>query len=157
MSSMRANPARFVYGTVVVGALLATESAQSETYPETVAAVGLALVVYWLAHTYAEFTARRLAGTARLTPAELGQSMAHEAPLVLGALLPVLALLLCWLARARLTTGVTVAIWTSVAMIAIIQVVAAMRARPSLPAVVLQSAIGLALGVLVIAIKLVLH
>lgn len=154
---MSANPARFVYGTVVVGALLAAESAQSETYLETVAAVGLALLVYWLAHTYAELTARRLGGTAQLTPTDLGLAMAHEAPLLLGAVLPLIALVLCWIAHAELTTAVTVAIWTSVAITAIIQVVAALRARPSIAAVVLQSSIGLSLGLLVIGIKLVFH
>jgi len=154
---MSANPARFVYGTVVVGALLAAESAQNETYVDTVVAVVLALLVYWLAHTYAELTARRLGGTAQLTPADLAHSMVHEAPLLLGALLPVLALLLCWIAQATLETAVSVAIWTSVAITAIIQVVAALRARPSIPAVVLQSAIGLSLGMLIIGIKLVFH
>jgi hypothetical protein len=154
---MSANPARFVYGTVVVGALLAAETAQSETYLETVVAVVLALLVYWLAHTYAEITARRLGGTAQLTPTELGQAMAHEAPLLLGAALPVLALVLCWIAQAQLATAVTVAIWTSVAITAIIQVAAALRARPSTAAVVLQSAIGLSLGLLIIGIKLVFH
>jgi hypothetical protein len=154
---MWSNPARFVYGTVVVGSLLAAESAQRETYLETVAAVVLALLVYWLAHSYAEFTARRLAGTARLTLSALGRSMAHEAPLLLGALLPLLALVASWIARAALTTAITAAIWTSVAMTATIEIVAALRAHLSAPAVVLQSAIGVLLGVLVIAIKLVLH
>lgn len=151
------NPARFVYGTVVVGSLLATESAQNETYVDTVAAVVLALVVYWLAHGYAEFTARRLTGSARLTPTALRRSMAHEAPLLFGALLPLIALLTCWIAQARLTTATTVAIWTAVVMTALIEIVAALRAHLSGRALVLQSAIGLTLGVLVIGIKLVLH
>jgi Na+-translocating ferredoxin:NAD+ oxidoreductase RnfA subunit len=154
---MSANPAQFIYGTVVVGALLATESARRETYLETVAAVALALLLYWLAHAYAEFTTRRIRGTAQPTPTELGRSMAHEAPLLLGALLPLLVLLLCWVAHAQLTTAVTIGIWTSAGIALVEQVVAALRERGSTAAVIRQSAIGLSLGLLVIGIKLVLH
>jgi hypothetical protein len=53
---MLANPGAVVYGTVTVGAVLATESAQRETYASTLEGVLVALVLYWLAHSYAEFT-----------------------------------------------------------------------------------------------------
>ena len=44
-----------IYGLMTVGALLAAESADSETYAETVGAVAVTMIVYWLAHSYAEF------------------------------------------------------------------------------------------------------
>jgi hypothetical protein len=151
------NPARFVYGTVTVGALLAAESAQRETYLETVAAVLLALLMFWLAHTYAEFTARRLTGTERLTISALSRALTHESPILLGAAGPLLAVLASWLVGAPLTSAVTAAIWAAVAMTLLIEVIAALRARRTGFDLVLETGIGLVLGGIVIAIKLVLH
>src|ERR1035441_8833725 len=50
--SMPTNPGRLVYGTIAVGALLAAESARQETYVETVFAVAITLLLYWLAHSF---------------------------------------------------------------------------------------------------------
>lgn len=154
---MPSNPARFVYGTITVGALLATESARRETYLETVGAVVLALVLFWLAHGYAEFTARRLQLTDELTLGAFAESMAHESPILLGSAAPLLAVLLSWAAGATLSTAVTVAIWTAAAMTLAIEVVAGLRSERSGLELVAQITIGLTLGLLVIGIKLVLH
>ena len=43
-----------------MAALLAAESARQETYPRTVGAVAITLILYWLAHSYSEFTGERL-------------------------------------------------------------------------------------------------
>lgn len=53
------NLAPAIYGTVAVGSVLAVESAQRESYLETVGAVLIALVLYWLAHSYGESASRR--------------------------------------------------------------------------------------------------
>ena len=53
---MPTNPAGLVYGTIAVGALLAAESARQETYTRTIIAVAIALILYWLSYSYAEFT-----------------------------------------------------------------------------------------------------
>jgi len=55
-----ANPAGLIYGTIAVAALLAAESARRETYVETVGAVLITLLLYWLAHSYAGFTGERV-------------------------------------------------------------------------------------------------
>src|ERR1019366_2743617 len=55
-AAMPGNTWGLVYGTIAIGALLAAETAQSETYIETVGGVLIALVIYWLAHAYSEFT-----------------------------------------------------------------------------------------------------
>ena len=43
---MPVNVARLIYGTVVVGGLLADEAPERETYAEVLASVGIALLVY---------------------------------------------------------------------------------------------------------------
>jgi hypothetical protein len=154
---MGSNPAGLVYGTITVGALLAAESAQRETYLETVAAVLIALVLYWLAHSYAEFTGRRLHGSEPFTLGALARTMAHELSILIGAAIPLLTVLVWWVAGARLANAVTAAIWAAAAMTVILEVVVAVRTKRSGSELVLQAGLGLLLGLLVITIMLVLH
>lgn len=154
---MPINVARLVYGTVVVGGLLAAEAPERETYPETVASVLIALLVYWIAHTYAEVTAKRIEERGRLTTTALVDSMRHEMWILFGAAVPVLPLVIWWIAGGTLSDAVTVAIWTAAGMIVVYEVVAGLRAELSGKEMLAQIAIGAMLGVLVIALKLVLH
>jgi hypothetical protein len=151
------NPGGLVYGTITVGALLAAESAQRETYGETVAAVLIALVLYWFAHSYAEFTGRRLQGDDRLELGALARTIGHEISIVLGAAVPLLVLLIWWLVGARLGSAVNAAIWSAAGMTMVIEVAAALRARRSGRDLVVQAAFGLLLALLVIAMTRVLH
>jgi len=146
-----------VYGTILVGALLAAESAVSETYAETIAAVLLALVIFWIAHAYSAFASWRLRQGEPVTVQGLLRAMSQESPLLIGAAVPLLALLIAGAAGARLTTAVNVAIWTSAAMIVVIEFVASRRSGSSGRALVFQTTVGALLGFLVIALKLILH
>lgn len=154
---MPVNIARVVYGTVTVGTLLAAESADRETYAETVASVLVALVVYWLAHSYAEVTAQRIGGGEKLTRAGLVRSMRREVWILFGAAVPLLPLLIWWVVGGKLTNAVTAAVWTSAGMIVVYEVLAGLRARLSGRELLGQAALGAALGLLVIALKLILH
>ena len=154
---MSLNPVGLIYGTITVGALLAAESAQSETYLETVGAVVIALAIYWLARSYAEFTAQRLTRAEPLTLAALGRTMLHELSILIGAAIPLLTLLVWWATGASLGAAVTAAIWASAAVTALIELVAALRAKLTGVELVAQAALGVVLGLLVIAMKLVLH
>lgn len=151
------NPGGLVYGTIAVGALLAAESTQRETYPETVGAVLMALALYWLARSYAEFTARRLHRGEPLRFAALGRTMVHELSILSGAAIPLLTLLLWWVTGAQLSAAVTAATWASAAVTCLIEVAAALRAHLKGRDLVLQAGLGLLLGLLVIGIKVVLH
>ena len=154
---MPVNIARVVYGTVTVGALLAAESPERETYAETFVSVLIALLVYWMAHSYAEVTARRIEEGDRLTGTALVSSMRHEIWILFGAAVPVLPLVIWWIAGGTLTNAVSAAIWTSAGMVVVYEVIAGLRAELSGKEMLLQIALGAALGVLVITLKLVLH
>jgi hypothetical protein len=151
------NLAGLVYGTITVAALLAAESAQRETYPETVGAVLIALALYWLAHAYAAYTAERVKGSEKLTFAALGRTMVHDLWILLGAAIPLLTLLVWWAAGSRLTTAVNAAIWSAAAVLGLIELAAALRAHLTGRELIAQTSLGLLLGLLVIAMKLVLR
>ena len=154
---MPVNVARVVYGTVAVGALLAAENPEQETYAETLASVLIALLIYWMAHSYAELTARRIEEGERLTSSALVGSMLHEIWILVGAAIPVIPLLIWWVAGGSLADADTAAIWTAAGMVVVYEVIAGLRAELSAKEMAVQLALGATLGVLIIALKLVLH
>ena len=83
--------------------------------------------------------------------------MAHEVTMLLGAGVPLLALLAAWAAGAALGSGVSAAIWTSAVMIVLAELAAGIRAEQKGRELAGQVVFGALLGCLVIALKLVLH
>jgi hypothetical protein len=154
---MRANPAGAVYGTITVAVLLAAESPTRETYLRTVAAVVITLLMYWLAHSYAEFAGERLQTGESLTFEGLGRTMLGELWILIGAAMPLVAVLLCWAGGASLSTAVIVAEWVAAAIIIATEVVIGVRAELSGGKLLAQAAIGAVLGLLVIVLRIVLH
>jgi hypothetical protein len=152
-----ADPAGLVYGTIAVGALLAAERARRETYLKTIVAVIITMLLYWLAHSYAEFTASRLREHGRFTFDGLARTAAHELSVLAGAALPLLMVLILWVAGARLSVAVTAAIWTSATAIVAIELTIGIRADLPRSDLIRQTALGTLLGLLVIALRLILH
>jgi hypothetical protein len=151
------NPAGLIYGTITVAALLAAESARQETYGDTVGAVALTLILYWLAHSYAEFTGERIRDSERFTYAGLVRTGTHELTVLLGAAVPLVVILICWAAGAALGTAVSAGIWTSVAIVVGAEVVIGIRAELTGRDLVRQTAVGALLGLLVLALRVLLH
>ena len=151
------NPAGAVYGTITIGALLAAESSLRDTYPETVGAIVVALLVYWLAHSYAELLGQRLTAGERLTVSGLGRALGRDWAIVRGAGAPLLALLIAWTVGANQETGVTVALWTCVASLLAFELLAGLRARAQPAELALKLCIGAAMGLGVILLRVILH
>lgn len=146
-----------IYGTITVGTLLAAESAQRETYIETIGAVALALVLYSVAHAYASSAAKRLEDGQHITVKGLAGALAEEVAILAGAAVPLVTLVAFGVAGAQLSTAVTAAIWTAAAVIAGIEVTAAVSAGAKGRELAARATIGIGLGLLVIAISAVLH
>ena len=151
------NPGSAIYGTIAVGALLAAESVRRETYGKNIEAVLITLLIYWLAHSYADLAAERLRSGARLTIGRLGKTMLNELPLLAGATIPLATLLICWAAGTRLSAAVIAALWTSAAIVVTIELSAGIRGHLAARQFFVQALIGALLGSLVIFLKVVLH
>ncbi|MGI8902513.1 MAG: hypothetical protein ACR2IP_02380 [Solirubrobacteraceae bacterium] len=151
------NPAGVVYGTLIVGAVLASESVRRETFPDTLGATALALALYWMAHSYAQTLGRRLDDQIPLSAAGLVRSLVHDRAIVRGASMPILALLIAWAVGATLATGVLAAIWTSAVSIVAFELVAGIRAQMRRAELLLQVCAGAVMGLSVIALRALLH
>jgi hypothetical protein len=146
-----------VYGTVMIGVLLASEDARHEGYGATIGAAALVLAIYWLTHLYTRTLGQRLQKRESLNMKVLWHSCVHELPIIEGAFVPVLALLVAWAAGSTVATGVNIALWTVVASIVILEIAAGWRARLQPQRLWLQAGVGAVMGSAIIVLKLVLH
>jgi hypothetical protein len=146
-----------VYGTIVVATLLATESARSETYGKTIGAVVVALLTYWLVIAYSQYAGERLEREEAFEYSAFARTAIRELSLLYGSALPLLAVLICWGAGASLTLAIRVGVWVAVAAIIGAELVTGIRADLKGRELVRQTAVGAFLGLLVIALRLLLH
>lgn len=146
-----------IYGLLIVSALLAAESALNETYVETVLGAALALLISWWAHAYSEFVFLRTQEGERLTLTGVGRMLRRELPILVGAAPPLLAVLIAWAAGAGLDTAITIALVASAVTILVTEVAAGLQADLSGRELAIQALVGSAFGVLILALKLVLH
>jgi hypothetical protein len=151
------NPARFVYGTIVTGALLAAEDAHPEDYQTTVSSVIVALVVYWLAHTYADVAGERLVTGVRLTFRGVGRSAMSELPILTGAAPPLVVLVALWIGGASLLNAISWAVYSCAGMMVVVEIAAGARSGLRGWELVGQIAFGVLLGLSVVALKILLH
>jgi hypothetical protein len=146
-----------VYGTVMIGVLFAAEDAPAVGYTDTVGAALVVLALYWLTSLYTYTLGTRLRTGEPLTAKVFWRSCLHELPILEGALLPLVLLLVSWAAGASVSTGVTIATWTAAITILVLEFVAGWRSRVALQRFWLQAALGTVIGFAIIALKLLLH
>ncbi len=146
-----------VYGVLLVGVLLATEDAGHETYGETIAAVSMVVVLYWVTRLYTHLLGVRLRTKQPLSPALIWRSAVHELPVIEGAVTQMIVLLVTWATGVSLITGVKATIAVTVVSMVVLEIAAGWRTEPRRAAFWLRVVLGVAMGLAVVAVKLVLH
>lgn len=149
--------AGLLYGTISVAALLAAESARTETYPKTVGAVGVMMILYWIAHSYSEFAAERMQEHEPFTYMGMIANATRELTVLIGAAIPFSVLLVCWVVGASLTVAVAAASWASAGIVIATEVVIGLRAKLTGRELVVQTVVGAVLGLMIVAVRVLLH
>ena len=151
------NPSGLIYGVLAIATVIAAESTRQETYGKVLAASAVTLVMYWLAHAYSWYWGYRLAAPERWSVRYLATALYQEAPMLIGAILPMLSLVAARIDGASLETGITAALWCAALEIVMLEVAAGIRARLSLGQFVLQVFLGALMGVGILLVRLLLH
>jgi hypothetical protein len=123
----------------------------------TVGATLLALVLYWLAHSYAATLGERLDKETPLSATGVLRSLIRDRAILRGAMVPIIALLIASAVGATLETAVLTAVWTSSATIVAFEVLAGFRAHLRGSELVVQIFTGTVMGLAIIALRTVLH
>lgn len=151
------NAAGVVYGVITIGALLAAESGRHESYLDMVGSALVATLLYWLAHAYADLLGRRLATGDRLTAATLGRALLHDWAIVRGAAIPLLALVIAWIAGASKEAGLTAGLRTAVVTVVLFELLAGIRAKSTPGELLLKACVGVTMGLAILALKGILR
>ena len=115
------------------------------------------MTLLWLAHSYAESTSHRLRAGEPLTLRGFLAMLIQGISILLGAVLPFLALLIGWAVGLGLERAIAAAIWTSAAALVAIELIAALRLRRSGWPLLAQGLFGAFLGLGIVTLKLLLH
>jgi hypothetical protein len=151
------NPAGVVYGTILIGALIAAESGMHDGYPDLIGSTALALGIYWLAHSYSTALGRRLAHEKQLTVGALARALGHDWSIVRGAAIPLLTLVVAWAVGASETAGIDAAVWAAVVSLVVFELLAGLRARSTPREFALEGGMGVVMGLAIFALKSLAH
>ena len=143
-----------VYGTIIAMATLTASYANIKDAWELVAIVWSTLFVLWVAHVYSHGLAESMARRRRLDRAELKSLSRRELGILLSAAGPTLALLLGALDVLKLSTSVWLALGIGLGILGVEGLRYARLEKLGVSATLGITAANLALGVLVIALKI---
>jgi hypothetical protein len=153
-----ANPARAIYGTILVMAVISGLSHDEGIgSAELIAAVAATTFVFWVAHVYAEILGRRLEGEGQFAWASIRAVMRSEWPIVEAALLPVLALLVGVVGIVETGTAVNIAIGAGVVELFGWGIAAGRKLELSTAGTILAGVVNGALGLVVVLLKVLVH
>jgi hypothetical protein len=147
-----------IYGTILSTALIAAYSEDPGSDPVQVAvAVIVAALVFWIAHAYSDALAGGLVGRNRGGMARIRAELAREWPLVTGAALPVLPLLLSPLGILSDYNAESVAIASGVVLLTGVGVAIAWRQGSGLLGIAFSAAASAVFGIVVVTLKAIVH
>ncbi len=147
-----------IYGTILSTALIAAYSEDASSDPWQIAvAVLVAALVFWLAHAYADVLARGLALRERASFSRARSELARESPMVTGAILPILPLLLAPLGVLSNYAAENAAIITGVGLLGIVGIAIAWRRGEGLVGIAFSATGCVLFGVVVVALKAIVH
>lgn len=142
-----------IYGTIVLAGVLASSEYDDSPQALDTGIYALATVmVFWLAHAWAQTLGRRLVGVGSMSQA-LRHSLVRDWPLVQSALPPLAAMAFALLFGAPDKTAIDIGFWVCVASLGAWGAVVAHREEAS-PARILIAALGCALlGLVLVGLK----
>lgn len=151
------NFAAAIYGSILVAALVSTLDAEHATASAMSIAVLTTMVVFWIAHVWADAIGERLAEPGPLSLARLRSLARVQWPIVESAAAPLVALLLAAAGVWSLHTGVDVALALSVLQLVAWGMATGLRASARWQVALLSGLVDGLLGVAIVALKTLVH
>ena len=149
-------PAEMLNGALVSSVVLAATSAGAETGELVVVATALVSVTYWLAHVYADAIGGRFEDTDHSAHHRLRHALKNNTGVLLGSLPVLVVFVVGRLLGLDVQDSAFLSLWFTVAMLAGVAAFAAHRAGVRGAALLGETALAGAFGLLVIGLKLIL-
>jgi hypothetical protein len=155
-ASIAANPRGAIYGTIVATAVIAAAAVSHEPAGIILAETVATLLVFWLAHVYADLGAQALHEGKRDLKA-VPAIMARELSMVAAPALSIVFLLLGTLGLLDEGVAVRLALWNGVAQLAGWGITVERRLGQSWPAALLGGLVNGAFGLVIVGLEVLLH
>ena len=150
------HPAELLYGAIVSAAVLTTATHVEGS--QRVAVITLVvLVIYWCGHVYVHAVSRQFEGDDRRLGSRLRVATAHEIGVLLGGLPAIVVYVVAAAVGASTNTAATVAVYFSVVLLGGVGYLGARRSGLGGRALMLETAGAATFGVLIVALKTLLH
>jgi len=150
--------ARAIYGTILATALVAALSAYEGMGAwQILVSMVVTMVVFWVAHVYAEVLSQRLSAGRGLTWPEVRHAFRSELPMVAAAVPAALALLGSAVGLYSRDTGTWIAVGIGVAALFGYGLLLAYRERATVPRTLLTVLVNGSFGLVIVALKAFVH
>jgi hypothetical protein len=152
-----ANYAAAIYGSILVAALISSLDEEHATAGAMVLAVGSTMVVFWLAHVWADAMAARIERSAPLSFARLRKMARRQWPMLQSAAIPLALLALAAAGAWSVTAGVDLALAASVAQLAAWGAFIGLRTSSTWLGALLAGSVDAAFGLVIVVLKTLVH
>jgi hypothetical protein len=146
-----------LYGAVVSGATLGAVSAHADATTRVAVSTLVVLVVYWLAHVYVDVLADQLQGDTRMLPSRYAASLTTEVAVLVGGLPTVAVYCLAAATGVDPSTAGYIALTFLICLLFTVGFIGARRAGLSGGMVLVEALAAGCFGVLIMAMKALLH
>jgi hypothetical protein len=152
----RRQPRAAIYGTIVANAVIATTAGGHQSAELILEATLATLLVFWLAHVYADFLGHGLChGRSNLRL--LASIMVQELSMLVAPALSILLLLLGALGVLEEALAVSLALWNGVVQLVGWGIDVGRRRGQAWPAALLTGLVNGAFGVVIVLLEVQLH
>jgi hypothetical protein len=151
------NPSGLIYGSILSATLISAETAKAERYSGALGGIVLAEIIYWLALSYSEFAGERAETGDRFELRAFLRSAKHELAVVLSGIPPFIVIVVCWIAGADLSTALTIGVYTAATMIVLAELIIGISTEQTGRELIFDTLVGVLFGVLIVALKVLLH
>lgn len=145
-----------IYGLIVSGAVMAA-AGEHGSVRDVAVTVFITVLVYWAAESYADVLGEQIAEERRSSWRRARELLRQGWPLVQASYVPVVVLLIAWISGASTTGAITAGLVTNALLLIALGWIASKQVERSLPARLAAAALAGAFGMIMIAIKTLLH
>jgi hypothetical protein len=145
-----------IYGLIVSGAVMAA-AGEHGSVRDVAITVFLTVLVYWLAESYADMLGEQIAEERPSTRARSWELLRQGFPLVEASYVPVFVLLIAWALGLSTTAAITAGLVANALLLIALGWIASAQANRSIPVRAGWAAVAGAFGMVMIAIKTILH
>jgi hypothetical protein len=145
-----------IYGLIVSGAVMAA-AGEHGTIREVAITVFVTVLVYWLAESYADVLGEQIAEQRPSTWDRTRELLRQGWPLVEASYVPLVVMLLAWAVGTSTTHAITFGLVTNALLLVALGWIASAESHSSIPARAVSAALAGAFGMVMIAVKTLLH